>query len=106
MAGDALWGTPEDLAAAAKAAGSSVSAIQGHVTNIENQVNALMASWRGQAPGAFIAQHENWRRDVDALMRELTRVGEATGVSGNAQQQADDTSVQAMNGPVAAGLRF
>jgi WXG100 family type VII secretion target len=101
-----LWGTPEDLATAARAADASVQNILGFVGRVESQVNVLMASWMGNAPVTFIAQHENWRNNITALMTELTRIGEGTNVNGQLQRNADDMSQQAVSGPVATGLKF
>jgi WXG100 family type VII secretion target len=101
-----LWGTPEDLAKAASAAAGSKSAIEGHVRQIENQVMALMGVWKGAAPVAFVNQHAAWRGDMDKLLAELQRIEEGTAASGNIQQNTDDDSVRAVQGPVAAGLSF
>ncbi|MGH3762735.1 WXG100 family type VII secretion target [Actinophytocola sp.] len=103
---DAQWGTPEDMQNAAVAANNSAANIRSAISRIEGQVATMMATWQGRAPVAFDAKHLEWRRQVDALVAELERVGAAAGTSGTAYTTSDDDTTSAMNSAVLSGLNF
>lgn len=104
--GDAQWGTPEDMHNAAVAANNSAGNIRGAISRIEGQVSTMLATWQGRAPVAFETKHQEWRRQVNALVAELERVGAAARTSGTAYTTSDDDTTSAVNSAVLSGLGF
>jgi WXG100 family type VII secretion target len=105
-AGDALWGTPDQLLVASKEAGKSATNLDGYMQRTETQVQTVLAGWQApKAMPAFKQKHDEWRSAMTALITKLNQIGGATQQSAGHQIQADEASQQAVNRPVSTGLK-
>lgn len=56
---------------------SQSNTIEGHLSDLQSQINRLVAEWGGQANEQFMALKTQWEQAADDLRRVMAQIGTA-----------------------------
>lgn len=97
-----LSGQTPGIDGAARAANAAADQVQAYVNGLEPIVAQARQSWRGSAPPAFEAKHEEFRTTAARFIARLREFGGGLMQTSAAYQGANDDATAAVNAAQAA----
>jgi uncharacterized protein YukE len=89
--------TPEELDKAHSVGRGIEAQVKGLITQVNNQVDALLPRFKGMAAGALIVQHSEWNTVMVKLSEELNRVLTAIKTSADKQRELEHNAQTVIN---------
>lgn len=71
---------------------SQANTVEGHLSDLESQINKLVSDWGGQANEAFMALKNQWQQAANDLRQVMAQIGTAvhqTSEDARATEQAN-----------------
>jgi WXG100 family type VII secretion target len=91
--------TAEDLSRVSGSLRTGAEDIQGKLSSMESQVNALIsADWQGSASSAFNDLYTKWHSGAKQLREALDGISQMLQKSGDAYQQTEDQIASQLRG--------